>query len=81
MNDNNNIIKLYETGWWSPLEEEMASDMLRFGYNPHDKEEVIEYFLDIESEANGVVEQTISLFNLPVKISFTLLPEEEGQLE
>lgn len=71
-----NIIKLYETGPWGPLEEQMASDMMELGYNPHDKNDVDEYFMDVEGEADGPISSDIKLFGKPAKVSIDLFPAE-----
>ena len=71
-----NIVKLYETGPWGPLEEQMAEDMMEYDYNPHDKNHVDEYFKDLEGEANGPIYWDMQLFGKPVRVTLDLLYAE-----
>ena len=71
-----NIVKLYETGPWSILESTMAEDMMEYDYNPHCKEDVLNYFRDVEGEANGTIQEMVTLFNLPVKVTLDFFPND-----
>ena len=70
-----NIVKLYETGPWNELESTMAQNMIEFNYNPHCKEDVLNYLMDVEGEADGTIQEMITLFNLPVKITLDFFPD------
>ena len=76
-----NVVKLYETGPWGPLEEQMAEDMMDYGYNPHDKNDVDEYFKDLEGEADGPITWDIELFGKTVRVTLDLLYEENEDQE
>ena len=71
-----NIVKLYETGPWSILESTIAEDMMEYDYNPHCKEDVLNYFRDVEGEANGTIQGMVTLFNLPVKVTLDFFPND-----
>ena len=70
-----NIIKLYETGPWNPREESMAKEMMEEGYNPHCKQDVLEYFKEIEDNY-GKISEMITLFNLPVEVTWDFFPKK-----
>ena len=76
-----NVVKLYETGPWGPLEEQMAEDMMDYGYDPHDKNDVDEYFKDLEGEANGPIYWDMQLFGKLVRVTLDLLYEENEEEE
>ena len=76
-----NVVKLYETGPWGPLEEQMVEDMMDYGYNPHDKNDIDEYFKDIEGEAHGPIKWDTRVFGKTVRVTLDLLYEENEDQE
>ena len=70
-----NIIKLNETGPWNPREEDMAKEMMEEGYNPHCKQDVLEYFKEIQDKY-GKISEMITLFNLPVEVTWDFFPKK-----
>jgi hypothetical protein len=75
-----NIIKLYETGPWNPREEDMAKEMMEEGYNPHCKQDVLEYFKEIQDKY-GKISEMITLFNLPVEVTWDFFPKGDQNNE
>ena len=74
-----NVVKLYETGPWGPLEEAMAPNMMEYDYDPHDKNQVDEYFKDLEGEANGPICWDIQLFGKPVRVTLDFFYAEDKE--
>jgi len=77
-----NVVKLYETGPWGPLEEDWAKEMIELGYNPHDRNDIDEFFMDLEGEADGPVEMLTQIFGKTVMVSVDLFyAENENEKE
>ena len=56
-------------------EEDMAKEMMEEGYNPHCKQDVLEYFKEIQDKY-GKISEMITLFNLPVEVTWDFFPKK-----